>query len=212
MNSFLENLSMYSVLLPLLTGIFIWKYNDANARIMVILMAFASYSQIGGNYLPVVKNIRYNLYTIADALFWSMLFYRNAIGQKARLLILILYSSLISYALINYITIGIKKEFFSEVVCMNNIIQVICVLVYFYGRYYNEKIVRLIDDSMFWFCLGILLYAPCTYFLFTYRTVKEEVPEELWNCHHVFNALLYIIITVGFLIRVKKINYQLKWI
>lgn len=210
MNEFLKNLSVYSVLLPFLTGLILWKFQDANARIMFVLLVFASFSQIGGKYLPVEENIRYNLYTIADALFWSLLFYRNTIGRNARVIIFTLYTGLIIYASISYFSFGIQKVFFAEVVCLNNIIQVICVLIYFYERYNNEKMVRLADDSMFWFSLAILFYAPCTYFMFAYLNFFGK-SEQLWKYHNILNTLLYFIITIGLLVRVKKVKTHLQW-
>jgi heme/copper-type cytochrome/quinol oxidase subunit 4 len=212
MDEFLSDLSIYSVLIPLLTGLMLWKIQDANARIMILLLVFASFSQIGGNYLPVERNIRYNLYTIADAIFWALLFFRITQGKKQRVIIFSLYSGLILYALIIYFTKGVRQSFHSEIVCLNNIIQVMCVLIYFYECYYLEKINRLADDPVFWFCISLLFYAPCTYFLFTYSAVYKKVPRELWNLHHIMNTLLYLIITVGFLVKIKTNKYKMRWI
>lgn len=212
MDNFLQNMSVFSVLLPLFTGLLFWKYQEANARIMVLLLVFASFSQLGGTYITVDRNLIYNLYLLIDASLWALIFYRNTTIRYARIMILILYSVLFIYALYSFYFKGIHNRFYSELVCLNSGIQVVCVLIYFYDKYFSEKILKLKEDPLFWFCLGILFYAPCTYFLFAFRYyLEKDVFDTLIPIHHVLNTLLYFLITVGFLVRVKKIKYLLKW-
>jgi hypothetical protein len=200
------------VLLPLFTGLLFWKYQGANARIMIILLVFASFSQFGGTYIHGNKNSIYNLYTITDASLWSLLFYRNTHKKTARILILVFFSSLIAYAAYCFLSSGISERFYSELVCFDSSIQVFCVLIYFYEKYYSEKILKLKEEPLFWFCLAILFYAPGTYFLFVYWTVHGSPLAELWGYHGVLNTMLYLIITIGLLIRVKKFKPFLQWI
>ena len=212
MDNFLSDMSIYSVLLPLLTGLVLLRFQDANARIMIILLAFASISQIGSKFLEVDRKIFYNSYILVDTLFWSLLFFRNTKAKYARMLILMLCLSLVTLSITVFIHNGISKAFYSYLVCFDNTIQLICVLIYFFERYTYETFTRLTDDSMFWFCIGILFYAPCTYFLFAYRWIKGSYLDELWNYHHILNTLLYLIITIGFLVNVKKVRLLLPWI
>jgi hypothetical protein len=211
MDNFLTDLSVYSVLLPLLSGLILWKFQDANAKIMVVLMAFASVSQIIGSQSKDHKSLIYNLYILIDVFFWSLLLYRNASARFIRALIVLLCMAIQLFSLYTFYQNGLNKNFYSYLICFDNLNQVICVLIYFYERYYNEKIIRLADDSMFWFCMGILFYAPCTYFIFVYRSTEGKVPSELGYYHDILNTLLYILITTGFLIRIKRVSAILKW-
>lgn len=211
MGDLLNTLSVYSVLLPLLTGLLLWKFQDANARIMVILLAFASVSQVIGSHSKDHKFIIYNSYIVVDVIFWSILLFKNTSAKSARMLITVLCFSFLVYASYTFYINGISKKFLPYLVCCDNIIQVICVLIYFFEKYYNEKFTRLMDDSMFWFCIGIFFYAPCTYFLFVYRSFYPK-NYQLSMFHNILNTLLYLIITVGFLVRVKKVKTLLQWI
>lgn len=207
MNNFLQQLSVYSVLLPFLAGLILWKFQDANARIMVVLLAFASIPQLCSK-LGVSKDVKiilYNLYILIDVLLWGYLFYRITHIKLTRIIILVLCLSLFAFDVYTFVSFGINKKFFSYLVSFNNVIQVICVLIYFYEKYYNEKIIRLVEDSMFWFCFGILIYAPLTYFMFAFRFYVPDFEKVFWwHYHDVINTILYIIISIGFLIRIKK--------
>ena len=67
------------------------------------------------------------------------------------------------------------------------------------------------EEPLFWFSLAILFYAPCTYFMFAYRNFFGK-NEQLWKYHDILNTLLYFIITIGLLVRVKKVKTLLQWI
>jgi len=207
MDNFLLDMSIYSVLLPLLTGLLLLKFQDANARIMVLLMAFASIPQLSSKlgFRNEERRILYNLYILVDVFLWGYLFYRITNHRLAKNIIRVLCLSLFALCVYTYISQGIERRFYSYLVSFNNVIQVICVLIYFYEKYYNDKIIRLVEDSMFWFCFGILVYAPLTYFMFAFRFYIPKVElEPWWKYHHIINTLLYVLITIGFLISLKK--------
>jgi hypothetical protein len=211
MENTLQVLSVYSVLIPLLMGLLFWKFQDANARIMIVLLAFATCSQLSEKIFPGQKNAFYNLYTIVDIFFWSVLLYINTRSKLTQAVFLILSISLITLALVVFISSGLNTRFYSYLVCFDSMIQVICVLVYFYEKYKTEEITRLADDSMFWFCIGILFYAPCTYFIFVFRSVNGILPVEIWIYHHVLNIFLYLIITIGLMMNYKRMKFLYRW-
>ena len=205
MDNLLQTLSVYSVLLPFFAGLVFWKFQDANARIMVVLLAFASVSQLSFILPDDKQNVIYNLYIIVDVFFWSLLLYRNAFSKIAKAIILILFLLFNTIALIEFYKNGISKSFITELVSLDLIIQVFFVLIYFIEKYRSGKITRLRKEPMFWFCLGIMLYAPGTYLLFSTRhIISDEVFKSVWKYHHLFNIILYLLITVGFLTRINK--------
>jgi hypothetical protein len=211
MGDFLEDLSIYSVLLPFLAGLLLWKFQDANARIMVILLAFASFSQILGTSLKEYQSDIYNIYLIADGTFIPLIFFRNTRIRSIRILIFSLWMTLIITTVATFLKNGIHNRAFFDLICFDSAIQVICVLVYFYEKYYSEEIMALKEEPLFWFSLAILFYAPCTYFWFAYRNFFGKA-NELKIYHDILNILLYFIITIGLLVRVKKIKSFLQWI
>lgn len=205
MKDILEALSIYSVLLPFLTGLVLWKFQDANARIMIGLLAFASISQIIGSQSKDHKFLIYNLYIIIDVFFWTVLIFRNSITKISRIAILLPGTSLIIFALVKFFTQGINTQFYRNLVSFDLILLVIYVLIYFIEKYNSGKIISLKTDPMFWFCLGILFYAPGTYLLFSTRYfLSDEEFKSIWKFHHLFNILLYLLITVGFLTKIKS--------
>lgn len=207
MGDILQNLSIYSVLVPLLTGLLFWKFQDANARIMMILLVFASFSQIVGSRSKDHKFLIYNLYILIDVFFWTYLLFRNTVARISKTFILILGTSLFIFALLKFISQGINTQFYRNLVSFDLILLVIYVLIYFIDKYYSEKITRLRAEPIFWFCLGILFYAPGTYLLFsTSYFISDEEFKHVWKFHHLFNILLYLLITVGFLVKIQKSN------
>lgn len=211
MDNFLSTLSVYSVLLPFLTGLLLWKFQDANARIMVILLAFATLSQFLGTYFNEFQSDIYNLYLIPDGTLVSLIFFRNARIKTIRILIFSLWMILIIGTVWSFLKHGIHNRSFFDLICLDSAVQVICVLVYFYEKYYSEKNMMLKEEPLFWFSLAILFYAPCTYFMFAYRNFFGK-SDHLWKYHDILNTLLYFIITIGLLVRVKKVKTLLQWI
>jgi hypothetical protein len=204
MGNLLPTLSIYSVLLPFLTGLVLWKFQDANARIMVMLLVFASISQIIGSQSKDHKFLIYNLYIIIDVFFWTLLIFRNSFSRISKSLVPLLGTALIIFALSKFFSEGINTKFYRNLVSFDLILLVIYVLIYFIEKYNSGKSIRLKTEPMFWFCLGILFYAPGTYLLFSTRYfLNDEEFNSVWKFHHLFNILLYLLITVGFLAKIK---------
>ena len=202
----LENLSVYSVLLPLFTGLVFWKIQDANARIMVVMLAFASVSQVFGSKSQDHKFLIYNLYSVMDILFWSILMLRNITLKISRVIIQSLFLFFMLYASLLFYRKGINQDFYTDLVSLDLIILVIFVLIYFIEKYKSGKNIELKKEPMFWFCMGELIYAPCTYLLFSTRHfISGKEFNSIWPYHHIFNIILYLLTTIGFLTHVKKI-------
>src|ERR1043166_10274763 len=115
----LENLSVYSVLLPLFTGLVFWKIQDANARIMVVMLAFASVSQVFGSKSQDHKFLIYNLYSVMDILFWSILMLRNITLKISRVIIQSLFLFFMLYASLLFYRKGINKDFYTDLVSLD---------------------------------------------------------------------------------------------
>lgn len=200
-------LSVFSVLLPLLIGIILFKNLEVNSRLMLILLAFASISQLSSYFLAKGHVwIFYNLYTIIDSVVWAYIFFRNSKRTAIKISIFTIVLFQLTGALYSFISKGIEIKFFSEFVCLNSILQILWVLSFFYERYISEQVIALERDPMFWYCIGILIYAPTTYFLFAFYDIVqvEKKYANLWSIHHVLNVCMYFIFSIGILINVMR--------
>ncbi len=209
MGDLLNTLSVYTVLIPLVTGLALWKFQEGNARIMLALIAFASFTSIYPEFYPINKPLIYNLYIIMDVLCWSLMLYRSSSINLVRYIILSLLMSFMAFY-IWYVSghENINHRFYHDFVCLDNVLQVMCVLLFFYEKYESEKILNLEKEPMFWFCLAILLYAPCTYLRFALYSSNTYLNAF----HSIMNVLLYMMITVGFTVKFSITKSMKQWI
>ncbi len=202
----LYQLSVYSVFIPFISGLLLVKFLDNNSKIILILLAFASASQVSSVFLfKNIINSFYNLYTVIDISFWAYLFLYNTKTTYSKTIGIMLYAVQLLVIASFFYWEGIKSRFFFELVCLDNLVQVIWVLILFYEKYKRDEITRLEKQPIFWFCIGILIYAPCTYFLFAFynKTHHKESYVGLWNLHSTLNTLLYLAFTIGMWINRK---------
>jgi hypothetical protein len=211
--SIFHTFSLFSVIIPCIAGILVYKYLEADSKMILILLICASLSQLAPVFLKNRNEIWsfYNLYIIIDVSFWGIIFFKNQKNIAIKTIvagILFLHLTITGFFFHNF---GIRNRFFTELVCFDSLAQVIWVLSYFYGLYKNEEVEKLEYKPMFWICLGILIYNPSTYFLFVYYDkIKLSVSNDylyLWRLHDLMNALMYLIFSVGMWINKIKYNF-----
>lgn len=186
------------MLLPLLLGIILFRKLEINSRLIVLLLAFATISQLASYFLERGEVWTfYNTYTVVDSVIWAYVFFRNSKMRVIRLFILIIVLLQVALAAYVFSSFGIKKEFYNEFVCLNSLLQTLWVVSFFYERYNSEEIDALEKEPMFWYCVGILIYAPTTYFHFAYYDVIQVEETNLASIHHFTNALMYFIFSIG---------------
>ena len=168
----METISAFSVFLPLSLGLIFYQRLEINSRLMMILLALAAISSLAGHFNSN-KDLSYNIYCLLDSMFWGYLFFRNSKNPVIKIvIILILLFQLMAFFLFS--ASEINKRFVTELVCLNNLVQLSYVLSFFYERYKREEIQALEKEPMFWFCLGLLIYAPTSYFLFAFYELNIE--------------------------------------
>ena len=202
-------LSIYSVLLPLLAGLLFFKSQEANARIMLLLLAFASIPQLASLFPnPKIKTPLYNLYILIDAVLWGYLFLRNIKIPIIKKAVIAIISIQLFVTIYVFAVNGIQNRFYAELICLHSLIQLIWVLLFFYNRYRKEEIQKLEHQSIFWFCLGILLYAPSTYFLFAFYPIIKGNDEyrPIWVAHDLLNTIMYVLFTFGFIVNIRRLT------
>ncbi len=170
---------------------------------MVLLLTFASISQLASYFLTNWNEIWtfYNIYAVIDSIVWGYLFYKNSKSKWIRSALITIISLQAIASVYIFSSVGVNKRFFFEFVCLNSLLQLLWVLSFFYERCRMEEIEALEKEPMFWFCLGVLIYAPTTYFLFAYYEIvsnsKDPVHKPLWTIHHFLNTCMYLIFSIG---------------
>lgn len=200
----MQYLSIFSVFAPAILGLSVIKRIDSNSHWIVLLVILAAVPQLSALLVPEddgTRNILYNLYIFFDATILASLFFLNSKIEAVRFFIAIMSTfQLIGYALY-FAANGLEKEFVNEFVCLNSLFQVLWVLLYFYERYISDHFRIIEREPIFWFCMGILLYAPTTYFLFVFRKVIKLSTDpdvaQLWTLHHYLNISMYLLFTIG---------------
>lgn len=192
--------SVYSVLVPIMVGMYMVGRLDRNSKLVFVLLICAAFPQIGSSLVSVEKkNFLYNSYTFVDHIFWAVIFYLSSRRLGLKLVILFSFILFTLYSMNLFSRSGIDSRFFTELVALNHLIQVIWVLSFYYSLYMEEEIYELEKTPIFWFSLGLLLYAPSSYFLFVFfeEVRNQEKYPELWIIHNLLNTLMYLVFTIG---------------
>ena len=166
MDNLIEIISSYAILIPLAVGLIFFPKHDGVARVMLLLLFIATIPQLAAIIFD--KNIiwpLYNLFIFFDITAWAIIFY-FCIQKHTRWLIVVFYSMFFSIFLYLIILEGISHRFFSELVCLISLIEVLWVSLYFYQLYKSDTLFKIEGQPIFWFCMAILIYAPSSYFLF----------------------------------------------
>lgn len=199
--------SVYAVLIPLVVGFVYLKRRGLTDKLMICLLLLASVPQLASAF-EIEKSwmsVLYNSYTIADAFIWALIFFYN-IHNKVKYQIIVFFGFFLFCLFYLSITESFNARFFSELVCLNSFIQVIWVLIYFYEAYKSDSVFQIELKPVFWFCMGILVYAPSTYFLFAFREIisSHKNVNYIWSIHDVLNTLFYIFISIGLFMNNKR--------
>lgn len=175
----------------------------------MVLLSFASISSLAGHTLTIQNQvwIFFNSYCLLDSVIWGYIFFRNSKNKTIRATIIIFLLSEVFLAFYLFYSIGISSRFFTELVCLNSLLELLWVLSFFYERYKKDEILALEKEPMFWYCLGILVYAPTTYFLFVFFDIinsNDVNYKNLWFIHYLLNTLMYLIFSIGILTNILR--------
>ncbi len=211
----LNTISVYSVFLPVVAGVFSYSNFKANARALLLVLAFASIPHIAiivnkTGSLPVIF---YNCYILAEALLWPLVFLLTYELRSIKRILILLWclNFLVPLGYIAYT--GFSTVFHNKLVCVNSFLQITYIILFFYEINQRHDFIILKKEPMFWFSIGLLFYSTCTFFLFLYfekinSYMSKSELNVLWGIHDFFNTLMYVFFTVGFLTRNSKKNVQ----
>lgn len=184
-------------------GCLIYKKLDKESRIIFYLVILASVPQtltdiIGNSLLHFI----YNVYTAIE-FFLIYIFIGNKMQRRIfRNISTVIAVAFILLSLFIFIFYGWNHGFLNEWVCAANICYLSWILLFILESLENEKKLLNVHDPLFWHLSALLIYTPCTMFVFALSSYinKSQNPfiNKLWIIHGVFNTLLYLFFAIGF--------------
>jgi hypothetical protein len=203
--SILGIVSIWIILVPLLIGVILFKRLDADSKLILVVVFLGTVPQVLRPCInsTLTLNVLYNLYTPFEFLIYCMIFKRKLLSpkrQKTLNAIIVLYF-IISFLLI--FNFGIKQRFLNEWAIANNLLLLIITSLCLLEYYHSDETDINIAQPFFWFIAGMICYASCTSVFFSLWYFIKENPNHqfiiLNLIHHIFNILLYIFFSIGFL-------------
>lgn len=208
----LEDFSIWIILMPAITGAILFQRLDKDSKIIFVVVLLACIPQVLKPFMDGTEllTIVYNVYTPLEFIVYWVLFRQKIISPSRKTILdgmAAIFAVVSAYLIYRY---NIRTRFINEWVVWNNIFQVswvgLCLLEY----YYSEESIINSSQPFFWFLIAITGYASCTAVFFMLWHFLKNNPEEQFHIvnaiHHIFNILLYVFFTIGFLK-----NYKLKY-
>ena len=200
----LQLISEWIIVVPFFTGLLLVKRLKLDSRIIFFIVCAAFIPQLATSFLKsidkIILNILYNLYTPIE-FFLFLYFFSIKLRWNIIFYILGFIVALVSFYFFYAKGAGSKVLF--ELICLVNLLYVFLIFYYFLKMFKNDTYVFSMKESFNWYVLGLLLYAPCTFFLFAdYLNTSANLnhgKSSLWIVHNLFNITLYIIFTIGFI-------------
>jgi hypothetical protein len=217
MRHILHTISIWIIVLPLLAGIINFKGLNKDSKWIFWLVIVAFIPQILTFLIKQespLLNISYNLYTPLELGMLYMVFIDKYEQNTSRRIVqasLLIYIPVFLFMFIKY---GITASFLSTLVCINNIIYMIWILLLLKEQYQAEDSIIQKNNPFAWYLLALIIYAPCTVLVFALyyyiRDPENPVERNLWIIHSSCNILLYILFTVGLSLHKKHRALQTK--
>lgn len=211
MKEIIRTISIWIIVLPVLAGFINYKGLNKDSRWIFLLVLIAAVPQLLTFVIDehnTLLNISYNLYTLVEMVIIYFLFI-NKFSQQGNKWVV--YSSAVLYlfvALYFFINEGFAAKFLNTLVCINNSIYMLWILLLLKEQYQVKESFIVKTNPFMWYLLGMLIYAPCSVIAFAlYHYIREQenvVIANLWVIQSICNILLYILFTIGLFIPKQK--------
>jgi hypothetical protein len=199
----LLQISIWSVLLPLLVGVVFYRKLDRDSTLIFSLVFIASVPQLL-SFLPIslhAINASYNIYTPVEFVVLYLLFSNKFTGS---IYIQVLKVSGIIYVIVCLLFLfyyGISQKFINELVCVNNLIYLLWMLLYIRKQFFQPDDDYSLQKPFFWYFTGLIIYAPCTMVVFAlYYYLRQNSDynlQNLWIIQSFCNTLMYVLFAIG---------------
>ena len=205
-------ISIWIIILPAITGLILFRRLDKDSQIILVVVLIGCIPQLSKFFMDgtALQNIVYNVYTPVEFIAYWILFRRKILTPSRKTILDGMAAVFILVSLYVIYSYDIRSTFISAWVALRNIFQVswvgLCLLEY----YYSEDSLINSSQPFFWFLIAITIYASSTAIYFSLLQFIEANKEQFHivkAIHHIFNILLYIFFTIGFL-KNSKLKYQ----
>jgi hypothetical protein len=196
----LNDLSIYSILLPLITGCCLLKYISRDSYLVLGVVVLAAVPQL---LKPLELNDRleaaiYNLYTLCEFILFFILFNSKIYHPLRKRIMFTTFITGLLLIIFCIIWFGIKGRFYHELVCLTNLLYTSWILLVILDQYETEDAKIGTSTPFFWYLTGLLFYAPCTIFVFSlWNYIEDHQESPLKIIHNIFNLTMYILFTKG---------------
>ena len=200
----LFEISTYSILIPLLTGVVRWRKLIPEQKILCLFIIIASVIQLVASFLAShqINNLPLlHLFTVVEfgALCWIFhLGLPRWFDQRKAVLLISLFTV---FALVNVLFWQDLTAYNSYSRGLSAFFMVLLALYYFVTVLRELQVTNLAESFMFWFCTGVLLYFSANLLLFLYSSMIAQMDVDtnyqIWGIHAVLNILLYLFYTIA---------------
>jgi hypothetical protein len=208
LQSILHQLSIWIVVIPFLIGIMNFNGLNLDSRWIFFLTMAALIPQLMTAFVEndgPLFDATYNLYTPLEFAVLFVIFSGKFISTTDRWII---WSTAALYLLVCasfFIRFGIINKFLGGLVCVNNIIYMFWILLLLKQEYSLDTQLIRKSNAFTWYFIAWIFYAPCTVALFAlYHYIRDPgnvALKSLTIIQDIFNILLYLLLSVGLLIR-----------
>jgi hypothetical protein len=211
MKEIIRIISIWIIVLPVLAGFINYKGLNKDSRWIFFLVLIAAVPQLLTftiNEHTSALNLSYNLYTLVEMLVFYFLFANKFLQKSSRMVVYVSVAAYLLIAFYFFISKGIAVEFLNTLVCVNNCIYMLWILLLLKEQYQAKETLIVKTNPFMWYLLGILIYAPCSVIAFAlYHYMREQnsgIIANLWVIQSICNILLYILFTIGLFIPKQK--------
>lgn len=204
--------SIYSILLPVLVGLFFIRNLHEKGILILLLVVTGSIPQLIRGIFGQV-NFIYLFYNINVPIEITILylFFRNFFNSDIRRNVITLsYAFSLILGIFLSVAYSFRYHFFSEWVCLNNLFFTGWVLMLLIEIYERDDLIINTAVPLFWFVIGLFLYCSCTVLIFSLwpyiKSHQDTVLNNLWIIHDVFNIGMYVSFSVGFNLSAKNMS------
>lgn len=201
----LSILSIYSAVLPVVTGLCLLKHLSKSAILIWCIAVLGMLPQLLKAYTNRNELIdsAYNLYSAGEFILTYFLFKGKFIYRQSNRLFQ--YSSLVYILLASLVVYfnGITNGFLYEWICLNSFLYSLWIMVIILEQYKNESSHLEIKtrSGFFWFLVGTFIYSLCTFMVFAFwnfiKITSKDISDLVKSIHSVFNISLYVCFTIG---------------
>lgn len=194
------HLSALSAVLPILAGVYRWRYLTYACLLLFILVVIAGLSDLVALYLSKNGYPTWSLFNLFYLIQFILIFMIFKSQAPNKLLNIGVYFLLL-FAFINFTWIQGARIFNSYTSYGGGLILVAYSLLYLYRLLRDTPVENIYNLPIMWVSFGVLFYFSGTIFIFLFNNLLisyKPLDHKIgWVLHNVFNLLKNILFAIG---------------